>query len=371
MIPTLIGITLITFFLMKLAPGDPLQLKLMFAGENLSPDVLEELLKAEETPLDLPSWYLNFSDSITDLIHGEGFAQHCKVLKEKALEEKIEPKSCEDPAAYRALHWMGETSLHYFKWVNNLIHLDFGYSKQDKEAVSAKISRALPITLLINFLTLLVVYSVSVPLGIWSALNRESFVDKLVMVKLFVLYALPTFWVAYMLLIYYAGGDYFNIFPMVGYKSVYYDQLNIFQKVADVAWHLVLPVTAASLGSFAFLTRFARSNFMDVIGQDYIRTARAKGLKENIVIYKHGLRNALIPFVTLMGTLLPGLLGGSVVIEQIFTINGLGMVSFQAVLARDHNVIMAFAFIGAFLTLISLLLSDIMYTIVDPRIRLK
>lgn len=355
MIPTLIGITFITFMIMKMAPGDPIQLKLMFAGESLSPDALSALLKSQEPPIKLSKGYLSLTKAISNTIHGrdDGFADY----------EKDE--------TYKAIKWAGENTVFYLKWVGNIMRLDFGRSQKDRRPVIDKIKDSIGITLLINIITIFIIYTVSIPLGVWSALRKGTVMDQVVMVKLFIFYSLPTFWVATMLLAYYASGDYFDLFPLIGYKSDNFEQFGFFAKILDVAWHLVLPVIASTIGGFAFLTRFARSNFLDVIGQDYIRTARAKGLSRNTVLYKHGLRNALIPFVTLMGTLLPGLLGGSVIIEQIFSINGMGMLAFESVLVRDHNVIMAIATIGAFLTLLGLLLSDLMYVVIDPRIRLE
>jgi len=351
MIPTLVGITLITFFIMKLAPGDPVMLKLMFAGEGISPDALAAQLQSQKPPIELPQGYLEFSEKVAQSVHGgENF---------------------QETFTYKSFHWIGENTVFYGKWLKNIVHLDFGLSFKDKKSVTKKIWEALPVTLLINIVTIFVVYLVSLPLGIWSATHQGTVMDKIVMVKLFIFYSLPTFWVATMLLVFFAGGDYLDIFPLLGIKSDDFSELSLFGKIADIAWHLCLPVLAETIGSFAFLARFSRSNFLDVIRQDYIRTARAKGLPESKVLFKHGLRNALIPLVTLMGTLLPALLGGSVIIEQIFSIPGMGMLSFEAVLGRDHNVIMGIAIISAFLTLVSLLLADLMYTVVDPRIKIR
>jgi peptide/nickel transport system permease protein len=362
LIPTLVGITFVTFMVMKLAPGDPVMIKLMFAGQGISPEALAAQLQSEKPAIELPEGYVLFSRNLSKKIHGI----------EDAKPDLIGPYNESiilDSNVYKSFKWVGENAVFYLKWVKNIAMLDFGISSKDKRSITDKIKEALPITLLINILTILIVYTVSIPLGIWSALRQGSTLDKIVMVKMFIFYSLPTFWVASMLLMYFAGGEYYNWFPIMGYQSDV-EGLSFFQRVVDVAWHLVLPIIATTIGSFAFLARFSRSNFLDVVKQDYMRTARAKGLSETKVLYKHGLRNALIPFVTLMGTLLPGLLGGSVIIEQIFSIPGMGMLSFEAVLGRDHNLIMGVATIGAFLTLISLLLADLLYGFVDPRIRL-
>lgn len=347
MIPTLLGITLITFFIMKLAPGDPVSLKLMFAGQGISPQALAAELAKKEGPLDLPPVYEKFIQDLSALIH--------------------EGKRTET-STHKGGQWVGKNSIFYVKWLKNMVRLDFGLSIKDKRPVSDRILEALPITLTLNIISIIIVYLVSIPLGIWSASRQKSLMDKIVMVGLFILYSLPEFWVATLLLVFLAGGEYLNIFPLMGFVSDGSENLAFGRWLLDVAWHLVLPVTVYVYGSFAFLSRFSRANFLETIRQDYIRTARAKGLPENRVLWKHAFRNSLIPLVTLMGTLLPGLLGGSVIVEQIFSIPGMGMLSFEAVLGRDYNMIMGIAVISAFLTLISLLLSDLMYAVVDPRI---
>jgi peptide/nickel transport system permease protein len=174
--------------------------------------------------------------------------------------------------------------------------------------------------------------------------------------------------VATLLLMYFASGEHLNWFPMVGIMSDGAENLPFMKMLGNITWHLVLPVTAMVYGSFAFLTRFSRSTMLEVIKQDYVRTALAKGVSRRRTIWRHAFRNSLIPLITLMGTLLPALLGGSVIIEQIFSIPGMGRLAFESVLARDYPTIMAIATISAFLTLVSLLLSDLAYVWVDPRI---
>lgn len=345
-IPTLIGITFITFIVMKLAPGDPVSLKLMFAGEGISQSAMAKELAKTEDPIQVPDWYENFSQWTSTKLTGQ-------------------PKAT---TLYNVLSWTGKNSVYYLKWLGNICRLDFGYSTKDKRSVMTRIKETLPITLALNIITIFIVYFVSIPLGIWSAIRRTSIWDKVVMVKLFILYSLPTFWVATLLLTFFAGGEYLDWFPLMGYESDQADQLSFGAWIGDVAWHLVLPIMASVYGSFAFLSRFSRSNFLEVVRQDYIRTARAKGLPERTVLFKHAFRNSMIPLVTLMGTLLPALLGGSIIIEKIFSIPGMGLLSFEAILSRDYNLIMGIQTIDAFLTLVSLLLSDLMYVMVDPRI---
>lgn len=346
MIPTLLGITLLTFFIMKLAPGDPVSLKLLFAGQNISPQALSAELARQDNPLELSDTYKNFVEKMSLFIHH---------------------KPTDTPTA-KSLTWMGKTTLHYTKWFTQLLHLDFGLSSKDHRPVLTRIAEALPITLTLNFLTILIVYLISIPLGVWSALKEGTLKDQIVLLVLFLLYSLPTFWVATLLLVYFAGGEYLNFFPLGGFLSDNAENFSLGAKIVNIGWHLTLPLLASVYGSFAFLSRFTRGNLLEVLRQDFIRTARAKGLSESTVLFKHALRNALIPLITLSGTLLPALLGGSVIIEQIFSIPGMGLLSFEAVLGRDQNMIMALTTITAFLTLLGLLVSDLLYVWVDPRI---
>lgn len=317
MIPTLIGITIVTFGIMKLAPGDPAALKIQAAQGSLKGGQVAEEIIAETRKLyglDKPVWE------------------------------------------------------QYGRWVWRLVRFDLGESFKDHRPVWHKLRETIPITLLLNLLTIVIIYVVSIPLGIASALRPRGWYDRGMTVVLFVLYSLPAFWVATLLMAFCSGGDYFNWFPLVGILSDGAEVLPWWSRVANIAWHLVLPVVCLTYGGFAFLARFARSSMLEVIRQDYIRTARAKGLTEWRVLARHALRNAMIPMVTLMGTLLPALLGGSVIIEQIFAIPGMGRLGFEAVLSRDYPTIMAIATIDALLTLVSLLLSDLIYVAVDPRI---
>jgi peptide/nickel transport system permease protein len=318
LIPTFFGITLITFFIIQLAPGNPISTKLQqLGGEGIkSSSVSHEVIEA------------------TKKLYGLDQPFHVQ----------------------------------YLRWVKRVVTFDFGESYKDHRKVIDKIKDALPVTLLLNFLSILIVYLISVPLGIYSALHPSSLWDRVMTLGLFLMYSLPSFWVAMLLIMYLGGGDYLNLFPIVGLVSPGYEQLPLLGRIANVAWHLALPVTVLTYGELAFLSRLSRAQLLEVVKLDYVRTARAKGVPERTVIFKHALRNALIPFITLMGTLLPAMIGGSVVIEQIFSIPGMGRLGFEAVLSRDYPTVMAIAAIEAMLTLVGLLVSDILYVIVDPRI---
>lgn len=352
-IPTFLGITLLTFFIIKLAPGDPVSTKIQASegikAQSVSKEILDQLKKLYGLDTPVPGWYEHFIHRTNAALFGV-----------KNLEEQNWFR--------RAAEWVGETSIQYIQWMKRISSFNFGESFKDHRPVITKIKEALPITLALNLIEILIAYFISIPIGVFSSLKRESLLDKAVMINLFILYALPTFWVATILIMLFANGDGLNWFPIVGYVSDGAHQLPWYGWIGNVAWHLVLPVICMVYGSFAFLSRFSRSNMLEVIRQDYIRTARAKGLPERVVIWKHAFRNSLIPLVTLMGTLLPALMAGSVIIEQIFSIPGMGKLGFESMLSRDYPTLMAILSIEAMLTLISLLISDFFYVWVDPRI---
>jgi peptide/nickel transport system permease protein len=185
----------------------------------------------------------------------------------------------------------------------------------------------------------------------------------------FVLFAVPLVWAATMALVFLCGGDFYYLFPPGGLESLNFsDHWPLGQKIKDHAWHLFLPVVLLSYDGFAGLSRYMRSSMLEVLGQDYVQVARAKGLQEKTVILKHVLRNSLIPQVTILASILPGLIGGSIIIETIFSIPGLGQLGYESVLARDYPTVLALLTVTAVLTLIGILISDILLSIVDPRI---
>jgi peptide/nickel transport system permease protein len=182
------------------------------------------------------------------------------------------------------------------------------------------------------------------------------------------LYSLPNFWIATMAIIYLCGGDFWNVFPAFGLASNNADQWTLWQRIVDQAWHLVLPVACLTYYTMAVLSRYMRASMLETVRQDFIRTARAKGLSELLVIYRHGVRNSLIPIITLMADLLPAVIGGSIVIETIFSIPGMGKMSFDAIFTRDYPLLMAIFTMSALVTLAGILLADLLYVLVDPRI---
>ncbi len=256
----------------------------------------------------------------------------------------------------------------YLNWLRRFLSFDLGHSFVDGEAVSQKIVHRLPITLVINLLSLMLIVLISFPIGILSATQQYSWFDRLTTFLVYIGFALPHFWVALLLMLLF--GVTLGWLPLSGYQSLTIASMSMGEKLIDWTRHLILPVFTSSLAGLAGYSRYLRSEMLEVIRQDYIRTARAKGLSEKTVIFRHALRNALIPVVTLLGLELPGLIGGSVIIETLFAIPGMGQLSYQAVLARDYPVIMGLTFFGAILTLAGNFIADLSYAWINPRVRL-
>jgi ABC-type dipeptide/oligopeptide/nickel transport system permease component len=212
------------------------------------------------------------------------------------------------------------------------------------------------------------IYVIAVPLGILCAVNRGRILDRLISMVLFVLYSVPTFVAAMVLLLLFCYGGYARWFPMSGMHSASAAEMSWGAWLLDYAWHMFLPMLCLSLFSLAGLAMYARASMLDVITEDYVRTARSKGVSERLVIWRHALSNALIPVVTLFADFLPAMLGGSVLIEVLFSIPGMGRLSWSSIEQKDYPTLMALVYIDAIVVLLSILLSDVLYCIVDPRI---
>lgn len=319
-IPTLIIITIITFCVCRLAPGDPTEMKIGATGESQKTDA--------------------------------------KNLINETTKKYYKQKFGLDKPLYQQ----------YFIWIGNMLQGDFGNSFKDNRPVIDKIVERIPITLGMNLVSFFLIYLIAIPVGIYSAARQYSFGDRVTTILMFVLYSLPNFWIATLAIVFLCNVEYIKIFPTSGVKSLTYDSMTFFEQIKDRIMHFFLPITILSLGSFAFISRQMRSSMLEVIRQDYIRTARAKGLSERKVILKHALRNSLIPILTLLGGILPAMVGGSFIIETIFSIPGVGQLATQAIFDRDYPIIMAELFLVSFLTVIGILLVDILYSIADPRI---
>jgi ABC-type dipeptide/oligopeptide/nickel transport system permease component len=251
------------------------------------------------------------------------------------------------------------TETRYFWWLSRVVTFDFGVSLRDGQPVRDKILERAPVTLLLSFLALLAAYCVAIPLGTFSAVRRDSRFDRAATIGLFVVYSLPAFWVAMLLV---------RWFPTQGLASPDADALPPLARVADTARHLVLPVLCLSFVSMAMLARYQRVGMLRVIEQDFMRTARAKGLSRTQAILRHGLRNGVIPVVTALGAQLPFLIGGAAVVEKIFGIHGMGFETFEAIRVSDHPWLVAVITVTAIVTILGIVLADVVYAIVDPRI---
>jgi peptide/nickel transport system permease protein len=312
MIPLIFGITLITFSVIHLAPGGPVEV---------------------ETEMSLKS-----------------SAQARENLKKLyGLDKPVH--------------------IQYLDWLKRFIKLDFGKSFVDGKKVVDKIKERIPVTLTINVLSLLLIMAIAVPIGVLSATKQYSLFDKLTTVFVFVGFSTPTFWLALILMIIF--GVALGLLPISGIQSIDVTGMNFMDRIIDWIRHLILPVGLSAFGGIAGLSRYSRSSMLEVIRQDYIRTARAKGLKESVVIIRHALRNALMPVVTILGLSVPGLIGGSVIFETIFAIPGMGQLFYSSAMSRDYPTIMGILVIGAVLTLIGNLIADVSYALVDPRIRVR
>ena len=321
MIPTLLGITLISFFIIHLAPGKPTDV-LTELNPKITPEARERLEK----------------------IYG--------------LDKPV--------------------IVQYGLWLKRIVKLDFGESfSTDRRPVMDKIwdkkqpllDRRLFITFMLNLISMVIIFLVAIPIGITSATHQNTLYDKITTTAVFIGFAMPSFWLALLLMMLF--GVHLDLLPISGLKSMNYDSLSAAGRIWDRLSHLVLPVFVSSFGGLAGLSRYMRSNMLEVIRQDYVTVARAKGLPENEVIYKHAFRNALLPIITLLGLSVPGLIGGSVIFENIFGIPGMGQLFYMSVMTRDYTMIMGILTIGAILTLLGNLLADIGYMLADPRIRAR
>jgi peptide/nickel transport system permease protein len=257
----------------------------------------------------------------------------------------------------------------YFDWLGRMARLDFGNSMSaDARPVLDKILERLPLTVGMNLASLVLTLIIAVPVGVLSAWMQDSLFDRTLTLLVFMGFAMPSFWLALLLMMFF--GIEHHWLPLSGLTSLDYQQLSTPGKIWDLARHLCMPLTVYTVGSIAGMSRFMRSSMLEVLRQDYILTAMAKGLPTRLVVFRHAMRNALLPLITLLGLSVPGLIGGSVIIESIFALPGLGQLFYAAVMARDYTLIMGNLVLGAVLTLIGNLLADFCYGLADPRIRI-
>lgn len=324
-IPTFLGITLITFLIINAAPGGPIEQKLQKIRMG-----------------------------------GGGDGGRSSAISQEILDSIAKQYGFDKPIHER-----------YLIWLKNISKLDFGESYSYQEPVIDVISQKFPVSLSFGLASLFLTYLVCIPLGVKKAISAGGKFDQISGVFLYFLYAIPPLVTGILLIVWFAGGSHFDLFPIGNLYSDSYDTLTSWGKFLDRVYHFILPLTCYMLGNFTELTMLVRNSMLDVIKSDYIRTARSKGLADSLVYYKHALRNALIPVATGLGGFLRVFLAGSLIIERIFNLDGIGLLSYNSILSRDYNVIMGITFISALLLLVGNILSDVIYVMVDPRIDFK
>jgi peptide/nickel transport system permease protein len=313
---TLFGITFITFAVMKLAPGDPAQaLKAQFSGGSMA--------ASESNQKVITQW-----------------------RKERHLDEPL--------------------YVQYGYWLRDIAKFDLGYSYiTPSQKVTAIIWDRMWITILMNMIAFGLMYTIAIPIGIVGAAKQFTIWDRILTIVPFILYSLPTFWVGTLLIAYVTSP---KGFPTSGYYAGAIAEVGFFNWFWEWTRHLALPIFCETYAYLAFLSRQMRSSLLEQVRQDFVRTARAKGLAERVVILRHATRNALIPIVTLLGSLLPAVLAGAIIIEQLFSIPGMGQLFIESVYSRDYPVLMGIEVVSAILTLVGMLLSDLLYVLVNPTI---
>ena len=329
MIPTLLGITIIVFVVINLAPGSPIEQKIQqirFGGADSS----------------------NISS---------GTSSNDSAVSQEVIDALKKQYGFDKP-----LH------MRYLIWLKNLVTLDFGESFTYEEPVVDVIISKFPISLQFGIFSFLISYLICIPLGVFKAVKHGTKIDLVSSIGLFMMYSIPPFMLGILLIVFFSGGSFFDIFPIGGFVSDSYDELDFWGQVGDRLYHAALPLTCYVIGSFTTLTMLMKNSLLEEIKKDYVRTARAKGLGEKAVYLKHALRNALIPIATGIGGFLGVFFAGSILLETIFQLDGMGLLSYQAILERDYNIIMGLLFFQSMLMLCGNLISDITYVFVDPRI---
>jgi len=330
MIPTLFGVTLIVFVIINLAPGSPIEQKLQqlrFGGAN----------SAEGSQV-------NSSGS------------------DKAVSQEVIDALKKQYGFDKPLH------IRYFIWLKNLAHFNFGDSFTYEEPVMDVIISKFPVSLQFGIVSIILSYLICIPLGLLKAITNGSKFDYISSFLIFLMYSIPGFMLGILLIMFFAGGRFYEWFPIGELISDNYDELTNIGMLMDRIHHFILPLISYMIGSFTILTMLQKNSLLDEIKKDYIRTARAKGVSETYIYLKHALRNALIPIVTGIGGFISVFFAGSLLIETIFQLDGMGLLSYQSILERDYNVIMGMVFIQSLLMLVGNLISDLAYVLVDPRI---
>lgn len=330
MIPTFLGITVMTFILINLAPGSPVEQKLQA---------------------------IRFGSTA-----GSG-SSGANTRGDTGVNQEIIDALKKQYGFDKPLH------IRYYIWLKNISKLDFGESFTYQEPVIDVIASKLPVSLSFGLASLIMTYLVCIPLGVRKAVKVGTGFDRVSSFILNFTYAIPPLILGIFMIVMLSGK--LNLFPIGGFQSDDYDTLSLAGRFFDRAHHFVLPLICYMIGGFTELSILMKNSMLDIVKSDFIRTARAKGLPERVVVFKHALRNALIPIATGLGGFLGAFLAGSLIIEQMFNLDGIGLLGYQSVLARDYNVIMGLTFISSLLLMAGRVLSDVIYVLIDPRIDFK
>ncbi len=330
MVPTLFGISLVSFLLINAAPGGPIEQR------------LSQLRFAQGA-----------SGSSSASANGSG---NDSAVTKEVIEALKRQYGFDKPVHIR-----------YLIWVKRMMTFDFGESFTYHRPVWDLIKSKFPVSLMLGLVSFMLGYLISIPLGIFKAVKRGSIFDVASSALIFILYSVPAFMLAILMVVSMGPGG-LNWFPIQGLASENYESLDLMGKIVDRIRHAVMPLLAYTIGGYATLTILMKNSLIEELGKDYVRTARAKGLTERLVIGRHAFRNALMPIATGLGSVLSVFLAGSLLLETIFNLDGIGLLGYQSVLSRDFNVIMGIAMLSSFAALFGNLLSDITYVLIDPRI---
>jgi len=335
MIPTLLGVLLITFTVIQFVPGGPVeQLVAQLKGQAAHGEVSAGV---------------------------EGLYRGAKGLDEERIKELKAFYGFDKPAWQRFIEMLG-----------NYLTFNLGESYFHHQSVLQLVASKLPVSISIGVWTFLITYLTCIPLGVAKAVRDGTPFDVVTSTIILIGYAIPGFVLGITLLVLFGGGSFWDIFPLRGLVSDNWEELSLMGKILDYLWHMVLPITASVVGSFAVMTMLTKNSFLEEIRKQYVLTARAKGLGENAVLYKHVFRNAIIPLITgFPGAFIAAFFTGSLLIETIFSLDGLGLLSYNSVMNRDYPVVMGTLYLFTLLGLIGKLLTDICYVIVDPRIQFE
>lgn len=331
-IPTFLGITLLSFVVMHMVPGGPIEQAIMqFRMGGLTGE-------GGSSSSDF------FSSAITN----------------EAIEQMRKDYDFDKPVIIR-----------YLKWLWNILHLDLGRSYSYGDPVWEVIKYRLPVSLYFGSIGFFMTYLVCIPLGVMKAVKHKKLFDTITSILVFVGYATPGFALGIVLLVLFGGGSFWDVFPLGGFVSDEFSELPFLSKVWDLIHHTILPVICYMISSFATLTILMKNSLLDNLSQDYILTAFSKGLSSRVVVFKHALRNSLIPLATGFGHFLSIILAGSFLIERVFNIDGMGLLGYTSIIDRDYPVVLGILVISSLLGLIGNILSDVCYVLIDPRIEFR